>query len=853
MLGTRKTTNEPPKPFKNCSTTRKRKMTPLRSTKDDNKALPKLKANQSKSPLVIDEIATSFKSDHSNTNSLNIKKANRKREKKNEYYRNKRANESQEEKASRLYKRRGADKVRKQARLKHSLSAVQLFLKSVSGIAVLFCVLCLKFGYPDSFHYVAQDSALLSEVHDFIHECSNASVTKIPLCQLCFASLKNFKIPACNRFNRLDARSVPSVMKNLTFMEKRFIAQIHVFMTVLSLPAGGQYAQDGLCINFPVDFQELYQDLDCQNDKDIIIVKPASSTASENSQISIENVVRKTVLQNCLTWLKKHNRHYSNIDISMCTDKITHVQPELLESCEQASLAQISFTPTNYVPKQSALSSLITKKSSELPVICLKKQKTKPANMFSENEIEEVAFPWLFPYGVNGLKTNRKPTISVLQYFQNRLLSKENRWRKNATYIFWALNMYEQHKLQECISVAVRKSSMCDLHKGQSKTHNSNQKFSLDHNIIDNSYTFIRQIRGTAGYWKNVLQNLLAKIRTLGPPTWFLTLSANDLHWPDLMSFLQSDTTSDIRRDPVNSAKLVRENPVMVAQHFVKRWRSLFKHVILNGKEGALGEVTDYFVRVEFQNRGSPHLHIFLWIKDAPNLTSAEGKKQFPQFIDQYVSSEIPNKTEDIVLHSLVKTLQIHHHTDTCRKGKSLCRFNFPRPPSNETKIKPSINPIASKSFYETKRKAEEAWVNPYNPTILQAWQANMDIQFVGSVFAIALYVCSYVCKAEPARLRKAVNDIINQLKTDCGFSKRKQLSKLGTAILSSRELSAQEAAFRLTGLPLTDSSRATVYVNARTPNKRVRILKPQVHKIGICLLQHLPAGIPGVQILMKE
>ena len=42
---------------------------------------------------------------------------------------------------------------------------------------------------------------------------------------------------------------------------------VHVFMTVLSLPAGGQYAQDGLCINFPVDFQELYQDLDCQNDK----------------------------------------------------------------------------------------------------------------------------------------------------------------------------------------------------------------------------------------------------------------------------------------------------------------------------------------------------------------------------------------------------------------------------------------------------------------------------------------------------------------------------------------------------------------------------------------------------------
>lgn len=242
---------------------------------------------------------------------------------------------------------------------------------------------------------------------------------------------------------------------------------------------------------------------------------------------------------------------------------------------------------------------------------------------------------------------------------------------------------------------------------------------------------------------------------------------------------------------------------------------------------------------VEFQNRGSPHLHIFLWIEDAPNLATAEGKKQFPQFIDQYVSSQIPNKTQDIVMNNLVSTLQIHHHTETCRKGKSLCRFNFPRPPSVETKIKPSINPIASKSFYETRGKPEEAWVNPYNPTILQAWRANMDIQFVGSVFAIALYVCSYVCKAEPARLRKAVNDVINKLKTNCGFSKRKQLSKLGTAILSSREISAQEAAFRLTGLPLTDSSRATLYVNARTPNKCVRILKPQLHKLGTSTLNN--------------
>lgn len=151
---------------------------------------------------------------------------------------------------------------------------------------------------------------------------------------------------------RLDARSVPSVMANLTFMEKRFIAQIHIFDSSFS-SCWWTVCTRWTCINFPVDFQELYQDLDSQHDKDIIIVKPASSTASENSQIGIENVIRKTVLQHCLMWLKKHNRHYSDMNISMCTAKITHVTPELLESREQASWTQISFTPTNYVPTKA--------------------------------------------------------------------------------------------------------------------------------------------------------------------------------------------------------------------------------------------------------------------------------------------------------------------------------------------------------------------------------------------------------------------------------------------------------------------------------------------------------------------
>ena len=39
--------------------------------------------------------------------------------------------------------------------------------------------------------------------------------------------------------------------------------------------------------------------------------------------------------------------------------------------------------------------------------------------------------------------------------------------------------------------------------------------------VNENSYSFLKGIRGTAPYWKNILFDLLAKFRTLGPPHGF--------------------------------------------------------------------------------------------------------------------------------------------------------------------------------------------------------------------------------------------------------------------------------------------------------------------------------------------
>ena len=48
------------------------------------------------------------------------------------------------------------------------------------------------------------------------------------------------------------------------------------------------------------------------------------------------------------------------------------------------------------------------------------------------------------------------------------------------------------------------------------------------------AYKFLTNVRGSPAYWQNMMY-VLAMIHRLGFPTWFLTLSAADLHWPEIM------------------------------------------------------------------------------------------------------------------------------------------------------------------------------------------------------------------------------------------------------------------------------------------------------------------------------
>ena len=165
--------------------------------------------------------------------------------------------------------------------------------------------------------------------------------------------------------------------------------------------------------------------------------------------------------------------------------------------------------------------------------------------------------------------------------------------------------------------------------------------------------------------------------------------------------------------------------------------------------------------------------------------------KEVPKLIDTIISCSTSTKDDD--LNEIVKEVQVHHHTKSCRRGKqNYCRFGYPKPPSNKTliamplpedmdkeekrkklelyreimtKVKKALESpdldedqdldkflnmldVDPKIYQEAlsvsekgktvvlERTVKDRYVNNYNPMCLKAWNGNMDLQFCHDTYA---------------------------------------------------------------------------------------------------------------------
>ena len=169
-----------------------------------------------------------------------------------------------------------------------------------------------------------------------------------------------------------------------------------------------------------------------------------------------------------------------------------------------------------------------------------------------------------------------------------------------------------------------------------------------------------------------------------------------------------SGVTDTLLQQPQNSknkmtlqqkSNLIQRDPVTCARNF-EHMVQLFVHDVLRSDVMPIGQVTDYFYRIEFQQRGSPHIHGLFWVKGAPQYGKSS-EEQIVSFTDKYVTCQ---KAHTIEMEELVN-LQLHRHAKTCKKmGHKVCRFNFPLPPMGQTVI---LKPLEEYDTFDNEKQKD--------------------------------------------------------------------------------------------------------------------------------------------------
>ena len=113
-------------------------------------------------------------------------------------------------------------------------------------------------------------------------------------------------------------------------------------------------------------------------------------------------------------------------------------------------------------------------------------------------------------------------------------------------------------------------------------------------------------------------------IRQLGAAQLFQTLSAAETRWVHLLKILSEIVGNvTLTDEQVNhmiwshKCRLISSDPVTCARHFDYSIQHYFND-FLKSDVSPFGQLKDFWYRIEFQHRGSPHLHYLLWIADVP-------------------------------------------------------------------------------------------------------------------------------------------------------------------------------------------------------------------------------------------
>lgn len=518
------------------------------------------------------------------------------------------------------------------------------------------------------------------------------------------------KVPPLNYSNGLKFPVLNECLKNLSITEERLCSPRCPFMVIKSFGVTKQNQLIGNVVNVPIDVPEMITQLPrAMTDTQTFLIKFKRMMAYKNAYMSEH--IHPLKIQNAIKYLittelyKKHDIKMSDewlIDHKLNSDGTLNYIPNIKdindeaendddEKFEKKNSDNISDEEwderTVEEQHEHGNTDTMLDDFTNQGLTIAPGEGKRPRSMLYDEDATELSFPSIF--GGQEYKVKNNLSFSKIARFQ---LRNKDRRAARSDYLFYSMKKAQISRISGAINLCLRKKttgiSASDILAGNVKVEDLIQH--------DEGYRFLKAERNSPVYWEDIKKRIMAMIRQFGIPTFFITLSAAETKWKPLLKALLTNklkrNVSDAEVENltfIEKVTLIKEDPVACARYFDYRVRQLFtlfkKNYIFQHHC-----IIDYYKRTEFQDRGSPHVHMLIWLKDAPKYdkNNQDSTKNCIEFIDKFISCSSSN---EMVNPDFLK-YQYHKHSFTCRKysnesKENECRFSFPQFPMRETLI----------------------------------------------------------------------------------------------------------------------------------------------------------------------
>ena len=590
-------------------------------------------------------------------------------------------------------------------------SLILKFHDIVSKGPVYICSCCDQLWYRHS----VSSAATLRKTNPNIEKnlLHKTSVDNVEwLCRSCHNYLSKNKVPPCATINVMQFPPKPTFF-DLNELECRLLAPRLAFQKIMQAPRGKQLKINGNIVNVPADITNtvsmlprlpdetgtikvnLKRRLQYKSSASSLNVRPhkvvqAANWLVENSSLYKEGITFSQhwleFSSNVLSPLdnsdtEKHKDQSQNMECDTLPVNITSTSQVTVDDEDNWSEDEVEI-PAGVTDTMLTATDFMTQNERQHILNVAPAEGSTPLSVFRYKYSEELAYAGIF------LGQKRPDNV----HYSEICKSESRRSDRRATMCVENI-VFKTKKLQMKIllvqsQVALRK---CQGNNGSIKAGQLKQQGAIEKLIHhDEGFKFLRALRGSPPYFEKAKKYIFAMIRQLRSASLFCSFSSAETQWTHLLRILSKIVNNreytDNELENLNweeKCKLIQSDPVTCARQFDYQVNQFLRNFLMSSL-APLGKIADWFYRVEYQQRGSPRIHMLIWLEDAP-VFGVNNDIEVLAFIDKIISCKRP--TDNPELHKLVNR-QVHRHSHTCRKkSKTQCRFNYPQPPMQSTRI----------------------------------------------------------------------------------------------------------------------------------------------------------------------